>query len=38
MSHIFYLGLSFYFMAKKGNFLSFFAIKFSTLHKIITRV
>ena len=36
MSQIFDLGPSFYFMTKKGNFLSFFAIQFSTFHKMKT--
>ena len=34
MSQIFDLGPSFYFMTKKGNFLSFFSIQISTFHKI----
>ena len=37
VSQIFNLGPSFYFMSKKGNFLSFFATKSSRFHKIKTR-
>ena len=34
---IFFLGPSFDFMTKKGNFLSFFSIQLSTFHKMKTR-
>ena len=37
LSQIFDLGPSFHFMTKTGNFLSFFAIQFSTFHKMKTR-
>ena len=37
VSQNFYLGLTFCFMSKKGNFLYFFAIYYSRLHKIKTK-
>ena len=37
VSQIFVLGPSSHFMTKKGNFLSFFAIQFSTFHEMKTR-
>ena len=37
VSQISYLGPSFYFMAKKGNFLLFYSIQNSSIHKIKTR-
>ena len=37
VSQIFYLGLSFYFMPKKGNFLTFFKTFFSRFHKMKTK-
>ena len=37
MSQIFYLGSSFYFMTKKGNFWCFFETFFSKFHKTKTR-
>ena len=38
MSQIFDKGPTFYFLQKKGNFLSFSDIKISTFHKIKTRI
>ena len=37
MSQILILSPSFYFMTKKGNFLTLFSTIFSTLHKIKTK-
>ena len=37
MSQIFDLGPSSHLWKKKGNFLSFFAIQFSTFHKLKTK-
>ena len=37
VSQIFHLGLSFYFMSKTGNFLTFLKTFFSKFHKMKTR-